>query len=190
MAVVMLGLHGGPEVTTSVTLYQFLAYCLLVIAALLALRVLVTALRPNTTLNRGLAPAPVSRTRHVRRVRPGRRRNTHDSGVGRQEPSPAIQEVPLPGGRHLRAPRQLEAVGLAAGTAQDEHDQIPQSIAKRMFPAQRLQFAYELAVTAQHQVSFDTGLDRHQGQLGEMRSFGISEACVRELGERLPPSQT
>ena len=58
-----------------------------------------------------------------------------------------------------------------------------------MFPAQRLQFAYELAVTAQHQVGFDPGLDRHQGQLGQMRSFGISEAGVRELGERLPPSQ-
>jgi len=49
MAVVMLGLHGGPQLTTSVTLYQFLAYCLLVIAAFLALRVLVTAVRPNTT---------------------------------------------------------------------------------------------------------------------------------------------
>ena len=58
-----------------------------------------------------------------------------------------------------------------------------------MFPAQRLQFACELAVTAQHQVGFGAGLDRHQGQLGEMRSFGISEAGVRELGERLPPSQ-
>ncbi len=58
-----------------------------------------------------------------------------------------------------------------------------------MFPAQRLQFAYELAVTAQHQVGFGTGLDRHQGQLGETRSFGISEAGVRELGERFPPSQ-
>jgi hypothetical protein len=53
----------------------------------------------------------------------------------------------------------------------------------------RLQFAYELAVTAQRQVGFGTGLDRRQGQLGEMRSFGVSEAGVRELGERLPPSQ-
>ncbi len=44
-------------------------------------------------------------------------------------------------------------------------------------------------MTAQHQVGFDPGLDRHEGQLAEMRSFGISEAGVRELGERLPPSQ-
>ena len=58
-----------------------------------------------------------------------------------------------------------------------------------MFPAQRLQFACEFPVTAQRQVGFGPGLDRHQGQLGEMRSFGISEAGVRELGERLPPSQ-
>lgn len=49
MAVVMLGLHGGPEVTSSVTLYELLGDCLLVLAAFLALRVPVTALRPNTT---------------------------------------------------------------------------------------------------------------------------------------------
>ena len=49
MAVLMLGLHGGPHITASVTLYQFLGYCLLVIAAILALRVLVTVLRPNKT---------------------------------------------------------------------------------------------------------------------------------------------
>jgi hypothetical protein len=39
-------------------------------------------------------------------------------------------------------------------------------------------------VTAQRQVG--TGLGRRQGQLVEMCSFGISEARVRELGERLP----
>jgi ubiquinone biosynthesis protein len=48
MAVLMLGLHGGPQLTSSITLYQFLAYCLLVISSFLALRVLVAALRPNT----------------------------------------------------------------------------------------------------------------------------------------------
>ena len=58
-----------------------------------------------------------------------------------------------------------------------------------MLPAQRLQLADELAVTAQRQVGFGAGLDRHQGQLVETRPFGISEAGVRELGERLPPSQ-
>ena len=54
---------------------------------------------------------------------------------------------------------------------------------------QRLQFAHQLVVSAQHQIRFDPGLDRHKGKLGEMRSFGISETGVRELGERLPPSQ-
>jgi ubiquinone biosynthesis protein len=49
MAVLMLGLHGGPHVTSSITFYQFLGYCLLVIAAILALRVLVAVLRPGTT---------------------------------------------------------------------------------------------------------------------------------------------
>jgi hypothetical protein len=45
-----------------------------------------------------------------------------------------------------------------------------------MLPAQRLQFADELAVTAQHQVGFHTGLDRHQQQLFQTCSLGISEA--------------
>jgi ubiquinone biosynthesis protein len=45
MAVLMLGLHGGPAITTTVTLYAFFGYCLLVIAAILALRVLVLVFR-------------------------------------------------------------------------------------------------------------------------------------------------
>jgi ubiquinone biosynthesis protein len=49
MTVLMLGLHNGPHMTSSITLYQFLGYCLLVIAAVLALRVLVAVLRPGTT---------------------------------------------------------------------------------------------------------------------------------------------
>jgi ubiquinone biosynthesis protein len=49
MAVLMLGLRNGPHVTSSITFYQFLGYCLLVIAAVLALRVLVAILRPGTT---------------------------------------------------------------------------------------------------------------------------------------------
>ena len=49
MAVLMLGLSGGPHLTASVALYQFFGYCLLVIAAILALRVLVAVLRPSTT---------------------------------------------------------------------------------------------------------------------------------------------
>jgi len=41
MAVLMLGLHSGPAITQTVTLYAFFGYCLLVIAAILVLRVLV-----------------------------------------------------------------------------------------------------------------------------------------------------
>jgi ubiquinone biosynthesis protein len=48
MAVLMLGLHGGPAITQTVTLYAFFGYCLLVIAAILALRVLVLVFRPDT----------------------------------------------------------------------------------------------------------------------------------------------
>lgn len=40
MAVLMLGLRGGPSMTANVSLYQFFGYCLLVISAILALRVL------------------------------------------------------------------------------------------------------------------------------------------------------
>ena len=54
-----------------------------------------------------------------------------------------------------------QGLGLAAGPVQGQHEQLPQSLAKRMLPAQRLQFAHELAVTAQYQVGFGTGLDRH-----------------------------
>jgi predicted lipid-binding transport protein (Tim44 family) len=48
MAVLMLGLHGGPAITSTVTLYAFFGYCLLVVAAILALRVLVLVFRPDT----------------------------------------------------------------------------------------------------------------------------------------------
>jgi ubiquinone biosynthesis protein len=47
MAVLMIGLHGGPALTSEVSLYSFLGYCLLVIAAILALRVLVQVFRPS-----------------------------------------------------------------------------------------------------------------------------------------------
>jgi ubiquinone biosynthesis protein len=47
MSVLMLGLHGGPSVTHTVTLYAFLGYCLLVFAGVLALRVLVLIVRPD-----------------------------------------------------------------------------------------------------------------------------------------------
>src|SRR5450755_2302762 len=46
MFVLMLGLHGGPRVTHTITLYAFIGYCLLVFAGILALRVLVLVFRP------------------------------------------------------------------------------------------------------------------------------------------------
>ncbi len=48
MSVLMLGLHGGPRVTHSVTLYAFFGYWMLVFAGVLALRVLVVVLRSDT----------------------------------------------------------------------------------------------------------------------------------------------
>ena len=48
MAVLLIGLHGGPNVTRTVTLYAFFGYCLLVTAAILAVRVLVLVFRPDT----------------------------------------------------------------------------------------------------------------------------------------------
>jgi ubiquinone biosynthesis protein len=48
MAVLMLGLHGGPSLTATVSLYQFLGYCLLVLSAILALRILVLIFRPDS----------------------------------------------------------------------------------------------------------------------------------------------
>jgi ubiquinone biosynthesis protein len=45
MAVALLALKGGPAMTGTVSLYQFLGYCLLVICSLLALRVLAAVFR-------------------------------------------------------------------------------------------------------------------------------------------------
>ena len=53
----------------------------------------------------------------------------------------------------------------------------------------RLQLAGELPVAAQHQVRSGPGFDRHQGQLVQLRPFGVSEAGVGELGQRLAPPQ-
>jgi ubiquinone biosynthesis protein len=48
MAVLLIGLRGGPSVTREVSLYGFFGYCLLVVAAILAVRVLVLVFRPDT----------------------------------------------------------------------------------------------------------------------------------------------
>jgi ubiquinone biosynthesis protein len=49
VAVMMLGLHGGPNGTSGISIYQFFGYSLLVIGATLVLRVLVVAVRPTTS---------------------------------------------------------------------------------------------------------------------------------------------
>ncbi|HWG02233.1 MAG TPA: hypothetical protein VG164_10365 [Trebonia sp.] len=41
-------LHGGPALSPGVSLYSFFGYCLLVIAAILAVRVLVQVFRSDT----------------------------------------------------------------------------------------------------------------------------------------------
>jgi ubiquinone biosynthesis protein len=48
MAVALLALKGGPAMTPAIGLYQFLGYCLLVICALLALRVLAAVFRTGS----------------------------------------------------------------------------------------------------------------------------------------------
>jgi ubiquinone biosynthesis protein len=47
MAVLLLGTAGGPQVTTTVSLFQLLGYNLLAVCAILALRVLVLIFRPD-----------------------------------------------------------------------------------------------------------------------------------------------
>lgn len=45
MAVLMFGADGGPAITDSVSMYQFIGYTLLVFAFILAMRVLVLIFR-------------------------------------------------------------------------------------------------------------------------------------------------
>jgi ubiquinone biosynthesis protein len=47
MSVLLLAAHGGPNLTSSVTLYQLLGYNLLVLSLLLALRILFVVFRPE-----------------------------------------------------------------------------------------------------------------------------------------------
>jgi ubiquinone biosynthesis protein len=49
MAVMLLGTPGGPAVTDDVSLYDLLAYNLLIVAAVLALRVLAAIFRSDRT---------------------------------------------------------------------------------------------------------------------------------------------
>ena len=45
IAALLLGIHGGPAVSATVSLYQVIGYNLLIVAAILALRVLFTIFR-------------------------------------------------------------------------------------------------------------------------------------------------
>jgi ubiquinone biosynthesis protein len=47
VAVLMIGLRGGPALSKTVSLYSFFGYCLLVVAAILTMRVLVQVLRTD-----------------------------------------------------------------------------------------------------------------------------------------------
>jgi ubiquinone biosynthesis protein len=47
MAVLLLGMDGEPRLTESVSLFQFFGYSLLVLAVMLAMRVLVLIFRPH-----------------------------------------------------------------------------------------------------------------------------------------------
>ena len=82
-----------------------------------------------------------------------------------------------------------QGLGLPSVPVQDEDEQLPQALAQRVFPAQRLQFAGELTVAPQAQVSSGPGFDRHQSQLVQMGPFGIKKTCISELGQRLAAPQ-
>ena len=82
-----------------------------------------------------------------------------------------------------------QGLGLAPGPVQGEDQQLPQPLAQRMFATQSLQLPDELSVAPQRQIRSGAGLDRHQGQLVQMRAFDVREAGIGELGQRLPPPQ-
>ena len=90
------------------------------------------------------------------------------------DPAEMMADVCIPNSHGLGC--KPRGFGLASGPVQGEHEQLPQPLAERVFPAQRLQLADELAVMAQHQAGFGTSLDRHQGQVVQVRSLGIREA--------------
>ena len=57
-------------------------------------------------------------------------------------------------------------------------------------PAARcLKLADQVGMPPQVQVRSGAGLDRHQGQLVQMRPLGVGEAGVGELGQRLAAPQ-
>ena len=82
-----------------------------------------------------------------------------------------------------------QGFGLPSGPVQGEDAQLPQALAQRVLPAQRLQFAGEFPVTAQHQVSSGPDLGRDQRQLVQVGSLAVGEAGAGELGQRLTTPQ-
>ena len=79
----------------------------------------------------------------------------------------------------------MQGLGLPSALVQGQDEQLPQALAERVLPAQRLQFGGELAVAAQSQVGSGPGFDRHQGQLVQPRPFGLKKARISEFGQRL-----
>ncbi len=92
------------------------------------------------------------------------------------------QSIPDPG----IGPQRL---GLPSVPVQGKDEQLPQTLAQRVFPAERLEVANDLSVTAQRQVCFRAGLQRSQGQLAQVCSFGIGEAGIGELAQWVPAPQ-
>ena len=54
-----------------------------------------------------------------------------------------------------------QGLGLASISVEGDDEQLPQALAKWVFPAERLQLADDLPVAAQGQVRSDPGLERH-----------------------------
>ena len=82
-----------------------------------------------------------------------------------------------------------QGLGLPSAPVQGEDEQLPQALAQRVFPAQRLQFAGQFRIPSQAQVGSGAGFGRHQGQFVQPRPFGIKKARIGELGQRLAPPQ-
>ena len=82
-----------------------------------------------------------------------------------------------------------QGLGLPSAPVQGEDEQLPQALAQRVFPAQRLQFAGQFPVPPQAQLGAGPGFGRHQGQLVQPGPFGIKKARISELGQRLTAPQ-
>ena len=82
-----------------------------------------------------------------------------------------------------------QCFGLASCSVEGEHEQLPETLAERVFPAQRLELVDQLRVAAAGQIRFDPGFDGDDGQLLEMCSFRTGEIRVGEFGKRFAASK-